>query len=180
MSFGSPISPFDPDGQEWWSKGSSRLTQQICGVSRFLRELRTDLRFGRLSRAPLLLIHFELWHDAALCDWIARDQDPWDVDLARDIGRRHASLQALKDAIDIRSLIFAALPDLATARMRVFRKSMNRTRELIITGNVRRHESAFRGVHSLAMRAKLVGFRFCLDNGVLSRLSRDDHFGFED
>jgi hypothetical protein len=180
MSFGSPISPLDPDEQDWWSKGSSRLTQQICGVSHFLRDLRTNLRFGHLSRSPLRLIHFELWHNAALCDWIARDQDPWDADLAREIGRRHAALQALKDAIDIRSLLFAALPDLATARLRVYRKSSNLTRELIITGNVRRHESAFRGVHSMAMRAKLVGFRFCLENGVLSRLSRDDHFGFDD
>ena len=100
MSFGSPISPFDPDGQDWWSKGSSGLTQQISGVGRFLRDLRTQLRFGALSRAPLQLIRFEINQTSAECDWIARDPDRWDADLSRDIGRRHASLQALKDTID--------------------------------------------------------------------------------
>ena len=100
MSFGSPISPFDPNGQDWWSKGSSGLTQQISGVGRFLHDLRTQLRFGTLSRAPLQLIRFEMKETSAECDWVARDPDCWDADLPRDIGRRHASLQALKDTID--------------------------------------------------------------------------------
>ena len=180
MSFGSPISPFDPDGQDWWSKGSSGLTQQISGVGRFLRDLRTQLRFGALSRAPLQLIRFEIKDASAECDWIARDPDRWDADLSRDIGRRHASLQALKDAIDIRSLLFVAMPDLVMARMRVYRETPAHARELIIVGNVRRQDSPFRGTHSLAMRAKLVGLRFSLENDFLRRLSREDTFGFGD
>ena len=179
MSFGSPISPFDPDGQDWWSKGSSGLTQQIGGVSRFLRDFRSQLRFGTISRAPLRLIRFEIKETAAECDWIARDPDSWDADLAREIGRRHASLQALKDTIDIRSLLFVAMPDLLTARVRVYRESSH-SRELIIIGRVRRQDNSFRGIHSLAMRAKLVGLRFCLENDLLKRLSREETFGIGD
>jgi hypothetical protein len=180
MSFGSPISPFDPDGQDWWSKGSSGLAQQISCVGRFLHDLRTQLRFGALSRAPLRLIRFQIKETCADCDWVARDPDSWDADLSRDIGKRHSSLQALKDAIDIRSLLFGAMPDLATARLRVYSASAAHSPELIIIGNVRRHDSAFRGTHSLAMRAKLVGLRFCLENDLLCPLSREEKFGFGD
>lgn len=180
MSFASPISPFDPDGQDWWSKGCSGLTQQVCGVSRFIREFTTQLRFGRLSRSPLRLARLLIHEDRAECDWISREQDPWDFDLSREIGRRHASLQALKDAIDIRTLLFASLPELRRARVRVYRESTSHSRELIIEGNVRREESAHRNIHSLAMRAKLVGLRFDLDDGSLRRLCREDQFGFFD
>lgn len=180
MSFGSPISPFDPDGQNWWSKGSSGLTRQISGVGHFLRDFGIQLRFGALSRAPLRLLRFQINENAAECDLIARDPDSWDADLSRAIGRRHASLQALKDAIDIRSLLFVAMPDIAVVRLRVYRDTSAHTRELIIVGNVRRHDSAFRGNHSLAMRAKLLGLRFCLENGLLCRLSREETFGLGD
>jgi len=180
MSFGSPISPFDPDGEQWWSKGSSGLTEQISDVGHFLRDLRARLRFGVLSRAPLRLIRFQINEDTAECDWIARCQDPWDVDLSREIGRRHASLQALKDAIDIRSLLFDALPDLLAARLRVYRDLAAHSRELIIVGNVRRHDNSFRSNHSLAMRAKLVGLRFCLENDLLCKLPREERLGFGD
>lgn len=180
MSFGSPISPLDPDGEDWWSKGSSGLTQQISGVGHFLRNLRTKLRFGLLSREPLRLIRFQIKQDAAECEWIARNQDAWDEDLSREIGRRHASLQALKDAIDIRSMLFEVLPDLSTARLRVYRESVAHSRDLIIFGNVRRHDGAFRSTHSLAMRAKLIGLRFCLENDLLCRLPREEKFGFGD
>ena len=180
MSFGSPISPFDPDGQDWWSKGSSGLTKQISSVSRFLRDLHTQLRFGNLSRAPLRIIRFEIKETSAECDWIARDPDVWDADLTREIGRRHASLQALKDAIDIRSLLFTAIPDLVTARVRVYRDFAAHSRELIIIGNVRRQDNSFRAIHSLAMRAKLVGLRFSLENDLLKRLSREETFGVGD
>lgn len=180
MSFGSPISPFDPDGQDWWSKGSSGLTQQICSVGHFLRHFHTQLRFGTLSRAPLRLLRFQMKEDMAECDWVARDPDSWDADLAREIGRRHASLQALKDAIDIRSLLFAAMPNLEAARLRVFRGTYAHGRELIIIGSVRRQDRGFRRIHSLAMRAKLVGLRFCLENDWLRRLSREENFGSGD
>lgn len=185
MSSNSPISPFEPDGQDWWSRGSSGLTQQIRDVGRLLFDVRMQLRFGELSRAPLRLVRLQIRETAgemaAECDWIARNPDPWDADLAREIGRRHASLQALKDAIDIRALLFATLPQLAAARLRVYRETHSRSlRELIIAGQLRRRDSTFRSVHSLAMRAKLVGLRFRLENGFLDRLPRDEQFGFGD
>jgi hypothetical protein len=184
MSSNSPISPFDPDGQDWWSRGSGSLTRQIRDVGRLLFDVRMQLRFGELSRAPLRLVRLQIkegaGEPAAECDWIARKPDPWDADLAREIGRRHASLQALKDAIDIRALLFATLPQLAAARLRVYRETYARSRELIIAGHLRRRDSTFRSVHSLAMRAKLVGLRFRLENGSLDRLPRDEQFGFGD
>jgi hypothetical protein len=180
MSIASPIPPFDPNEHDRCSKGSSGLAQQFCGVSRFLREFSTQLRFGRLSRSPLRLSRFLVAEDNAECDWIARDQDLWDADLSRDIGRRHASLQALRDAIDIRALLFTNLPQLGKARFQVYRESHNHSRELIIVGNVRGDESSYRKVHSLVMRAKLVGFRFDMDDGFLRRLPREEQFGSSD
>ena len=77
-------------------------------------------------------------------------------------------------------LLFEVLPDLTTARLRVYREPVSLPRELIIYGNVRRHDSAFRSTHSLAMRAKLIGLRFCLENDLLCRLPREEKFGFGD
>jgi hypothetical protein len=174
MSSASPISPFDPAGADGWSKGSSGLAKQLCDAGLFLRQLRLQLRFGELTRAPLRLLHFQINDDIAECEWIARQQDPWDAFLSTDIGRRHASLQALKDAIDIRSLLFATQPDIDRARLRIHRESPRGTREVIIIGDARRHDSIFRSVHSIAMRAKLIGFRFSMENGMLCRLIREE------
>ena len=40
MSKVSATTPFDPQPENWWSKGSSRLAQQLCDASQFLRGLR--------------------------------------------------------------------------------------------------------------------------------------------
>lgn len=174
MSSASPISPFDPAGADRWSKGSSGLAKQLCDASLFLRQLRMQLRFGELTRAPLRLLHFQVTESIAECDWVARQQDPWDAGLSADIGRRHASLQALKDAIDIRSLLLAALPNIDQGRLRIYRESPRHSREVIIVGDVRRLDNTFRSVHSVAMRAKLIGFRFSMENGMLCRLNREE------
>jgi hypothetical protein len=179
MSFPSPISPFDPDEQDG-AKGCSGLTQQFCGVSHFVRDLRTRLRFGHLSRAPLRLLRFLISEDAAECDWIARPQDSWDRGLPHDVGSRHASLQALNDAIDVRALIFDHLPELKSARLLVYRESNAHARDLIIVGNVQRRQGSYRNVRSVAMRAKLIGFRFEMENGLLRHLPREEQFGFGD
>jgi hypothetical protein len=42
--------------------------------------------------------------------------------------------------------------------------------ELIILGTVERDEEIAENIRSLAMRAKLLGFRFWMDNGVLGTL----------
>ena len=72
------------------------------------------------------------------------------------------------------------MPELSRARVRFYRASYNQLRELIIVGNLRSHDSSHRRVHSLAMRAKLIGLRFELDNGFLRRLPREEQFGFGD
>ena len=49
----------------------------------------------------------------------------------------------------------------------MYRDDEDGTRELIITGNVTRSERFLYRVHSLAMRAKLYGFQFYLNDSKL-------------
>jgi hypothetical protein len=166
MSSAFPISPFDPEG-DWGSKGFSRLAKRLWEVGLFARSLRVQMRYGDLTRAPLRMIRFQLKESVAECDWIARVPDPWDAGLRPEIGQRHASLQALKDAVDVRSLLFEMLPDVDAAYLRIYQGTPLRARELIISGHVHRIAPSFRSVRSIAMRAKLLGFRFTLENDLL-------------
>ena len=150
------------------------LTMQLYGIGYFIRTLGVQLRFGYLSRAPLKLLRLELRGDAAECDWVARPADPWDADLPRRVGDRHASAQALEDAIVVRDLIFRALPGVNSASLRVYRGSAGIAPELIIEGAVAREQSAARSVRSLAMRAKLCGLRFWLEDGTLEALRTEE------
>jgi hypothetical protein len=167
MSSAFPISPFDPESENWWSKGASRLAKQIGDASLFIHSLRVQMRFGSLTRAPLRMLRLQLKENVAECDWLARFPDPWDADLRPEIGQRHASLQALRDAVDVRCLLFQTLPDVDAAYLRIYRETPTRARELIIAGNVHRRGASFRRVHSMAMRAKLLGFRFSLEDDIL-------------
>jgi hypothetical protein len=151
---------------EAWRTTKS-LTMQLYGIGYFIRTIGVQLRFGRLSRAPLKLLRLELRGDAAECDWVARPADPWDADLPHPVGDRHASAQALEDAIAVRDLIFGALPAVNSAALRVYRGSAGTAPELIIEGKVAREHSAARSIRSLAMRAKLCGLRFWLEDGIL-------------
>jgi len=168
MPFPPVVSPFDRVQESWWSKGSSRLTKRLCEAAQFLRGLRVQMRFGELSRAPLELLRFQILGETVECDWLARPPDPWDADLSQSIRLRHTSLQALKDAIDVRSLLFATLPQIETAYFRVYRESANEALEMIITGCAQRNDNSSRSTHSLAMRAKVLGFRFFLEKDALS------------
>jgi hypothetical protein len=113
--------------------------------------------------------------DHAECEWIARPGDSWDSNLAVGIAERNVSMQALRDAIGVRDLLFQVLPKLRTAAMRVYRKPAPETLELIITGAVTRQERAPKSIRSLAMKAKLLGFRFWLDDGVLENLECEEY-----
>jgi hypothetical protein len=150
------------------------LTVQLYGIGYFIRTLGVQLRFGHLSRAPLKLLRLVLRGDAAECDWVARPADSWDADLPHPIGDRHASAQALEDAITVRDLIFCALPGVNSAALRVYRESAISGPELIIQGTVAREHSAARSVRSLAMRAKLCGLRFWLEDGILEALRSEE------
>jgi hypothetical protein len=146
------------------------LMKPLYEFSDFVRRLRVQARFGRLSRAPLQLLRLELRGDVAECEWMARPPDHWDTDLPAPLRERNAASQALEDAIAVRDLLFSTLPSLSRAAFRVFRRAEDGSVELIITGTVTRDEEIPVRVASLAMRAKLSGFRFWLDNGQLREL----------
>src|SRR6202022_1669290 len=143
------------------------LVGQLSGTGCFMRAQRIQMRFGELSRAPLRLLRVELRGEAAECEWVARPADEWDRDIPRQVRDANASTQALQDAIAIRDLLFRALPGVGTALLRVFRESMTGDLELIISGTVSREMEISRYVPSPAMRAKLLGFQFWLEDGTL-------------
>jgi len=167
MSFAPTFPSFDPESEDWWSKGTSKLAKRITDVSLFVRAMRIQMRFGDLTRAPLRMLRFQIRGNVVECDWLARSADPWDGSLRLDVGKRHASLQALRDAVNVQSLLFCTLPDVDAAYLRTYRETNTSARELIIAGNVHRGAPSFRNVHSVAMRAKLLGFRFLLEDDIL-------------
>ena len=146
------------------------MLRHLQEVGEFVRRLRCEANFGDLSRAPLRLLRIELCSDRAECDWMARPKDAWDNGLPPRVGARNASTQAMKDAIKVRELLFRVFPDLHTAKIRVYRQSPDNTLELIIEGTVSRGERAPASIRSLAMKAKLLGLRFWLEDGILENL----------
>lgn len=148
--------------------------KQLFEVANFVRRLRTQMRFGELSRSPLELLRFTLQGDTAECDWLARPADAWDEVLPRQVGERNASMQALHDAVAIRKMIFALLREIRTVELRAFRQSAREPPRLVISGTVIRQEAEVAKVTSPVMRAKLYGFRFWLDDGVLVTLQPED------
>jgi hypothetical protein len=151
-----------------------QMLRRLCELGDFARRVRVQARFGELSRARLSLLRVEWCREYAECDWLARPADPWDADLPAAVGRRNASMQALHDAIKIRSLLFRVLPELQTAELRAYRYSTEESLELIVSGTVSRNVRAPASVRSLAMRAKLFGFSFWLDEGVLENLRPEE------
>ena len=148
--------------------------KELWQVKEFVRRIRTRMRFGELSRAPLRLLRMQLRGDAAECDCIARPPDRWDAELPSRVGQRNASAQALKDAIAIRGALFRVFPDLYSAVIRVYRRASSDRLELIVEGTVTRDQKAPAAVRSLTMRAKLLGFQFWLDEGVLEDMQPDE------
>lgn len=148
--------------------------KQLWDAADFLRKFRRQMRFGHLSRAPLRLLRFEVRGAIAECEWVARRADPWDADLSPSVRERNASSQALEDSLALREMLFAAVPGVSSAVFRVYRAAetieAGAGPELIIFGTVERDEQVAGNIRSLAMRAKLFGFRFWMDNGVLGTL----------
>ena len=167
MSLVSAVFPSDPFRKNWTSEGNDGLVKQLCRAGQFLRGLRTQMRFGALSRAPLRLVRLQILDTVVECDWLVRSPDPWDTDLPRNVQQRHASLQALRDAIDVRALLFDLMPQAETVYLSAYRESRDYKRELIIAGCAQPNDHAARHVHSLVMRAKILGFRFDIDGNAL-------------
>jgi hypothetical protein len=149
------------------------LMRNLCEIGDFVRRMRAHTRFGDLSRARLKLLRFEVRGDECECNLLARPADPWDAGLPAAVAERNISAQALKDALSVRALLFQILPDLSKAVLRIYRRS-GESLELIITGVVRRDEEAPATVRSIAMRAKLCGLKFWLDDGILESLQPEE------
>jgi hypothetical protein len=148
--------------------------KQLWEVGEFVRRLRVRLKFGELSRAPLRLLRLELRGDAAQCDWLARPADVWAGTLPRHIRDRDASLQALQDAVALREMLFTALPEVQSADFRTFRQEAREPPVLIISGTVTREMPSVPRVTSPVMKAKLCGFHFQMDDGVLEPLEMEE------
>ena len=174
MSLVSSIFSFDPHVDTWRSEESPRLAKQLCYASQFLRGLRVQMRFGELTRAPLKLLRLHVLEEVVECDWLARAPDSWDASLSHSVRQRHGSLQALKDAIEVRAMLFDLMPQVQTAYFRVYRESPDFAREMIIKGYVQRNDNSSRDVHSLVMRAKVLGFHFRLENDILCGLPTEE------
>ena len=65
--------------------------KELQQIADFVRGLRTQMRFGELSRAPLQLLRLQLEGETAEYDWIARPPDPWDAALPSRERDRNAS-----------------------------------------------------------------------------------------
>lgn len=165
MLFGSPLAVSRTGSSPWFGEQPS-LARSLFNLGLVLRNWRARLATGELSRAPLRLLRFELGRGGAVCEWIARPPDSWDVGLRPEIGMRHASEQALRDAIAVRALVFKLIPGLDNADFRIYRES-SLGLELIITGEVQRENGCHRRSISTPMRAKLMGLRFELEEGIL-------------
>jgi hypothetical protein len=143
------------------------VINHLFEIGDFIRRFRAKTRFGRLSREPLQLLRLEWDADSAVCEWVARSHDAFDTGLPGGLAERNESSQALEDAIAVRDLLFVCLPSISSVQVRVYRRSAGDYLDLVITGTVRRQDEVLRDVASLAMRAKLCGFQFTLDDGKL-------------
>jgi hypothetical protein len=157
--------------RDFGNEGGNDLLDRLHGVGQFLSSFQRRLRFGRASRLPLQLLRLELQGDTLECDWSARPSDTWDADLPRHVSARNAAFQALEDALAVRQLVFSTFPDIRRAVLRAYRGSIHPA-GLIIEGKVLPGETPAK-VLSPTMRAKLNGFRFCIENGVLWPLLAD-------
>jgi hypothetical protein len=170
MSLGSAIFSSGPIRDTLRPEEEYGLFDQLTRASHFLRDIRYRLRHGELSRAPLKMLRFQVTESTAECDWMARPADPWDVDLPASVRLRHASLQAIKDAISVRALLFEAFPKAESAEVRVFRETEDFTREMVISGYLHRNDNTGRHVNSIIMRAKVLGFRFRMEGEILRKI----------
>lgn len=170
MTFSSAIFSSGPIRDTSRPEEESGLFDQLTRASHFLRDIRYRLRHGELSRSPLKMLRFQVSESTVECDWMARAADPWDADLPAAVQQKHVSMQAIKDALSVRVLLFDAFPKAESAEVRVFRESDEYMRELIISGFLHRNDNTGRQVNSIMMRAKVLGFRFRMEGDILCKI----------
>lgn len=105
-------------------------------------------------------------------DWLTRPADPWDADLPPRLVRERETLQALRDALDLRQMIFQSFPSAMNAELHMFRFDANHQPELIMSGSVARTNEVLERVSSVVIRARFCGFQFTLASGVLQGTTR--------
>lgn len=142
----------------------------LLDTSIFVSLTRRKMRLGELSREPLRLLRLEWKGDSVECDWLMRSGDPWDIYLPAHLARENQTLQALRDALDLRDSIFRCFPAVEHACLRMFRADPERRLELVMTGSVSRTNEVLHRVASVAMRARLCGFSFTLAEGDLKSM----------
>jgi len=145
---------------------------ELMQTADFLSRARRRMRYGALSREPLRLMRLEWKETVVECDWLMRAPDVWDRFLPQHLVRSHQSLQALRDALNLRDLVFAAFPRVSQAELRMFRREPDRPLEVLMCGTVHRANEIMQRVPSVAMRAKLCGFEFSLAEGILETRER--------
>ncbi len=143
----------------------------LWSASEFMQRVRRQLRFGERSRLPLRLIRLEVREDSAECEWLARPSDPWDLDLPNDVRSQNELFQALRDALNVREALFHSIPEVRSARIKVYRQQDAAEPQLIITGMVSREDEPPPRLSSIVMRAKLYGLEFSLQDGGFESLS---------
>lgn len=141
-------------------------------AAKFLRQTRRKLRVGEFSREPLQLLRLEWKGEAVECDWLMRARDRWDTDVPLRVAAEHETMQALRDALSLRKIVFRVFPAVEKAELRMFRKDGADSLELMLTGSVARADGDFERVASVAMRARLCGFQFTLESGVFEGFLR--------
>jgi hypothetical protein len=140
----------------------------LIETGEFLRQARKRLRYGDLSREPLLLLRVEWKSNVVECDWLMRPGDPWDKYLPPHLAQENQTQQSLRDALQLRELILRCFPAAGSAHLRMFRAEEDQRLELVMTGSVTRSNEILDRVASLVMRAKLCGFSFNLNGSELS------------
>jgi len=145
--------------------------KNLLDAADFLRRERRKMRYGQFSREPLELLRLEWKANALECDWLMRPADQWDVDLPARVVEENQTVQALRDALTLRNIVFESFPRVDNAELRVFRIGADSLPELVMSGSVVRTNEVFERVASIAMRARLCGFRFTQGDGSLQRLT---------
>jgi hypothetical protein len=143
----------------------------LFNAANCLRNIRRRMLFGEFSREPLRLLRLEWKSDSVECDWMMRPPDKWDSDLPAYLVEEHQTLQALRDAMGLRNIVFASFSDVDCAELRMFREDADGQPQLMMTGTVRRCDEVLPRVESVAMQAILCGFHFCLVEGVLKSMN---------
>jgi hypothetical protein len=143
---------------------------QLFEACDFLSAARKKLRFGTFSREPLSLLRIEWKGNTVACDWLMRPSDPWDRYVPDQVARENQTMQALRDALDLREAIFKSFPSVMYADLRMFQENADHRLELLMTGTICRTNEVLHRIPSVTMRAKLCGFQFTLADGMLKSL----------